>query len=222
MLYPIILTLHIIAGFTALLSGGISFTAPKGRKLHTTTGKAYSLAMLGVGITAISMCLLKYNPFLFTIGIFSTYMTLSGYRSLQYHKGSGSSTVYVDWLISAATFLMATGFVIHIILAEGLHFQGAQRVLLIFVSILLLMLISDMLLFRKLGTYRKKDMLRRHIGRMGGAYISTVTAFLVTNIHTEPLYLGWLLPTAIGTPFIIYFIRRYAPRKKAARQAQSA
>lgn len=50
---------------------------------------------------------------------------------------------------------------------------------------------------------------------MGGAYIAAFTAFLVTNIQTEPVYLGWLLPTALGTPAIIYFQYKFSPKKKA-------
>jgi hypothetical protein len=49
-----------------------------------------------------------------------------------------------------------------------------------------------------------------HIGRMLGAYIATLTAFLVVNSEFFPsLLIAWLGPSAIGTPLIIYWIRRY-------------
>lgn len=222
MLYSAILIFHIVAGFTALLSGGISFVATKGKALHKRSGMIYTAAMLAVGLSAIIMCLLRYNPFLFTVGIFSTYMTVTGYRSLQYHKKSQSIALLPDWLLLISAFLLAGGFSLHMILEEGLSLQGIQLVLMVFMSILLLFIISDLRLLIKTNTLSRKGMLRRHIGRMGGAYISTLTAFLVTNVQTEPLYLAWLLPTAIGTPFIIFFITRYTSKKKAAPQATKA
>ncbi|AHM59504.1 hypothetical protein D770_06205 [Flammeovirgaceae bacterium 311] len=222
MLYTVILILHIAAGFTALFSGGISFTATKGRRLHRIAGKVYTIAMIGVGFTAITMCLLKYNPFLFTIGIFSTYMTLTGYRSLRYDKYTHKPNLAMDWSFLVAALLLAGGFTGHMLLNEGFHLQGLQLVLLIFMGILLLMLLVDVQVLRNPEGLKKADLLRRHISRMGGAYISTITAFLVTNVHTEPVYIAWLLPTAIGTPFIIYFIRKYSSKKKPMRQATKA
>lgn len=222
MLYISILVLHIVAGFTALVSGGFSLSAPKEKRLHNTAGKVYTLAMIGVGTTAIAMCLLKYNPFLFTIGIFSTYMTLTGYRSLQYKKHNFKPDSKIDWVLLISAFVLAAAFTTHMIMQEGFHLQRMQLVLMIFMSILLSMLLNDVRLLRKLDQLKKSDLLRRHISRMGGAYISTITAFLVTNVHTEPVYISWLLPTAIGTPFIVYFIRKYTYKKKAARQTTKA
>lgn len=178
--------------------------------------------MIGVGLTAISICLLKYNPFLFTLGIFSTYMTITGYRSLQYYKGTKNPKVQRDWILLVITFLLAGGFTSHMIWTEGMHLMGIQLVLLVFMSILLSMLLGDIRVLLHINQLNKGMLLKRHIGRMGGAYISTLTAFLVTNVQTEPLFLAWLLPTAIGTPFIIYFIRKYAPKKKKARQTIKA
>ena len=51
--------------------------------------------------------------------------------------------------------------------------------------------------------------LYRHIGRMGGAYIATCTAFIVVNFTFLPDILLWLGPTFIGSPLIAYSIFRY-------------
>lgn len=222
MLYTSILILHIIAGFVALISGGISFTAQKGRRLHNNSGKIYTIAMIAVGLSAITMCLMRYSPFLFTIGVFSTYMTLTGYRSLQYHKGSKQLSLRADWLLLILTFLLAGGFVSYMIWDEGLHLQGLQVVLMVFISILLALLLSDIRVLSRMQKLKKPDLLRRHIGRMGGAYISTLTAFMVTNVQTDPIFIAWLMPTVIGTPFIVYFLKKYTIRKKSVRQARNA
>ncbi len=214
MLYTGLLILHIVAGFTALLSGGISFSAPKGKRLHKRTGIIYTIAMLGVGITSLLMCVLRYSPFLFVIGVFSTYMTLTGYRSLQYHKRNTAPNLFLDWSLLLVTFILAGSFTSYMLWTEGLHLQGLQLVLLVFTGILLLMLLSDIKVLSSLHKRTKASLLLRHIGRMGGAYISTFTAFLVTNIQTEPVFIAWLLPTALGTPVLVYFIRKYSPKKK--------
>ncbi|MBC7922645.1 MAG: hypothetical protein H7Z75_16310, partial [Ferruginibacter sp.] len=57
------------------------------------------------------------------------------------------------------------------------------------------------------------DWLRMHIERMGGAYIATVTAFLVVNVRVEPAFIPWLLPGLLGGFGIRYFVRKYALEK---------
>lgn len=54
--------------------------------------------------------------------------------------------------------------------------------------------------------------LYRHIGRMGGAYIAIITAFLVINLTFLPDMVAWLGPTFIGSPLITFYIRRYKKR----------
>ncbi len=51
--------------------------------------------------------------------------------------------------------------------------------------------------------------LRKHIGMMLGAYIATITAFLVVNItNVEPAWLIWLAPTFILIPIMLYHFRK--------------
>jgi hypothetical protein len=47
---------------------------------------------------------------------------------------------------------------------------------------------------------------------MGGAYIAASTAFLVVNVEWGVV--GWLLPTAIGSPLIAFALRKYRKRRK--------
>jgi len=64
-----------------------------------------------------------------------------------------------------------------------------------------------------------KNWMTAHIAGMGGSYIAIVTGFLVVNQkHTEwlndmPSFFLWLLPTIIGTPFIIKTGNKYEVRK---------
>lgn len=68
-----------------------------------------------------------------------------------------------------------------------------------------------------------KSWIRYHIGRISGAYIAAVTAFLVSNVSTNPEFIAWLLPTVIGIPLVSVLRRRYFARKKqSANVLQSA
>ena len=51
--------------------------------------------------------------------------------------------------------------------------------------------------------------LRQHIAGMGGSYIALVTALLVVNFgRSNPVV--WFIPTAVGTPLIMWTVSRVA------------
>ena len=54
----------------------------------------------------------------------------------------------------------------------------------------------------------KNYWLLAHLQRMTGAYIASLTAFLVVN-KILPGIIVWLLPTVILTPLIIVWTRKY-------------
>ena len=66
-----LLIIHILCGFTALVTGGIASFTKKGGKAHRLSGKWYFGAMTGVFITAIAVSILKSLAFLFMVGFFS-------------------------------------------------------------------------------------------------------------------------------------------------------
>ena len=80
---PYLLYLHITAGFIALVLGLVAMLAPKGQTLHNRSGLIYFWAMMIISLTStlISLGGEQLNLFLFVVGIFSFYMTFTGYRS---------------------------------------------------------------------------------------------------------------------------------------------
>jgi hypothetical protein len=58
----------------------------------------------------------------------------------------------------------------------------------------------------------KKAWIYNHITRMMGSLIASYTAFLVVNITIQQGWILWLLPTAIGSVFISYFIKKYVAK----------
>ena len=63
--------------------------------------------------------------------------------------------------------------------------------------------------FKTFRTFQenKNAWLISHIGRMIGALIASITAFLVVGLHIGSVFI-WISPTIIGTIYIIVWNRR--------------
>lgn len=203
-LNQILLVLHVVAGGGSLLSGLFALIFKKGGKSHQRSGRIFVLSMLGVCITALLISFMKENRFLFSIGIFTFYQVIAGYRSI---KNKSLVPNRYEWLLLVVAGLNALQMV----------FSG-NIVLIVFGSLSLLQSRLEYRIFKKagIGQLAKNDWLKRHIGMMMGSYIATLTAFLVVNIkHFEPAWLPWIFPTLVGVPFIVYFTRKFIPPAKA-------
>lgn len=205
-LIPILLVLHIAAGFVALLTGFIASVTAKGKRRHRQGGRIYFWSMTVVFATAIVIGVVREKWFLFMVGFFSYYLVVRGYRILYLKKlGAGQQAGWLDWSIVgiAATFgasLLAWSF-----LAAA---KGLATVALVFGVICLVFSARDIQLFLK-GPKLKNHWLFGHITSMGAGYIATWTAFVVTNIHFLPPPVVWLAPTVVGTICIQLARRRY-------------
>ena len=49
-----------------------------------------------------------------------------------------------------------------------------------------------------------KKRIARHLTNMMGGTIAVVTAVLVVNVDIEPVWIWWVLPTALIVPFIVW------------------
>ncbi len=58
------------------------------------------------------------------------------------------------------------------------------------------------------GGARGKERLVQHFSSMIGATIAAVTAFVVTNIHIQPVIILWLGPTIVLVPVIFWWRRK--------------
>ncbi len=203
---------HATFGGISLLVGLISLVVTKGNKLHRTAGKIFYYCMLIGASLAIIISLLPNheNAFLFSIGIFSCYMILSGKRILKMKKlFSGSKPRTIDLILPAIMGLTSTGMLIFgIKMKAGNDNNGI--VLIVFSLIGAIMSTNDLKMIRKQPT-DKKFWLYQHISKMTGGYIAAVTAFVVVNEFIPGIY-GWLSPSVIGTIYIVYHQMRF--RKK--------
>jgi uncharacterized membrane protein len=203
--FKILLTIHIITGCISLFVGSIILFTKKGNETHQKLGKVYFSALLTSSLVSLLMAILHGNIFLFIVGIFTTYMLLSGTRYLKIK--SISDIHFADWTLAITITLFGLGFVSlgsYILLYQD--FFGI--VLLVFGGICWMFALQDFKNFRNKSKV-KNFWLMTHIQRMTGSYIASATAFLVVNNTILLGVISWLLPTAILTPLIVIWVRKY-------------
>lgn len=205
-MYSPILTLHIIAGFLAL---GSSFVAVYTKlvtdrhQLHLYSGRVFCWAMTVVFVTSVTLTILKPNLFLFVIAIFSYYLTFHGWRLALNRKGEATL-----WDKTGAWLMIATSAVM---IGTGSWFlmqgSGFAPVLIVFGAIGGITAIQNLREFAA-GPIKGKQRISGHLGAMLGATIAAITAFVVTNIQTNPAWIAWIAPTIVITPLIVYSKRK--------------
>ncbi len=215
MIYKTLLILHVIAGFTGLASGLAAMIVKKSRGIHTQAGKVYYLGMYASGITALIMTIIKFNPFLLAIGIFTLYLVYSGKQAIAYWRVKEPWSLRFNELAPSLTGILVALFMIGYpffqMIMEGRFFVP---VLGIFGIVLFINALQDLMMLRKVSNRvpRNKKFLLQHIGKMGGSYIAATTAFLVNNVSFDPGWVVWLLPTFVGSFLIANAIRQWKVR----------
>lgn len=202
--FTIFLVLHIIGGTVSLLSGLGAVISKKGGLWHRRFGRLFFYAMLLTTLSALIMAAIKSGVFLFTIGVFSFYQSYMGYRAIK-NKSMVANTY--DKIIWALALVNA------VVMVSTLH-----PVLLVFGGIGLANTIRQLIHQLKLKgqAAAKGDWLQLHIGMMMGAFIATITAFVVVNapdnLGTAAATLLWLAPTLLLVPLLVYWSIKYKKR----------
>lgn len=205
----IFIYVHAFFGGIALLSGFISLLAKKGKIVHKKAGKLFYYCMLFSAFSAMLIaCLPQHtSPFLFSIGIFSSYFIITGYRAIRFKKDV--TDLKYDKIIS--WIMILTGVLM--VLYNPLINYKINIVLTTFGLIGLLFSARDLMLFQNKNKL-KKVWLKLHLGKMIGGYIAATTAFIVVN-GFFPSFYGWFIPGTIGAFYIIYSIRKVSNRQKS-------
>jgi hypothetical protein len=151
--------------------------------------------------------------FLLTVGIFSYYMVLSGYRALYLKQPTKSADLRFR---AGALDKGAAQFTL--IACSGLSAYGAvywytdlAPVLMILGSIGALMALLDLRRFRSASVGPTRWFFT-HMIRMLCGTIASVTAFMVTNMDMLPPLVRWLGPTLVGTVAITIWVSVYKAR----------
>lgn len=204
-IFKILLFLHIAGGFTSLLLGLYILFSKKGDKKHKRIGSIYFYAMLTSAMVALPMSYLHPNYFLFIIGVFTSYMLLTGKLYLQ--KKKNDTIKITDWILTITMFLFGSGF-IGFGIYNLINNNSFGTVFIVFGAVSMLFVYQDYTNFT--GKSKIKNFwLTTHIQRMVGSYIASVTAFIVVNNTFLNSILAWLLPTFILVPLIVKWTNKY-------------
>lgn len=210
-LIKILIYIHAFFGGIGLITGIISAIASKGLKTHRLTGKLFSISMLISSIVSLVISILPKheNSFLFLIGVFTIYMVLAGNKALklQFKK----EVNWKDKIVSICMFVTSICMIIVGIIGVVSHIQNSI-LFVFFGGFGFFMTLNDFKTFNNLATNNK--WLKNHLGRMLGALIASITAFMVVGLHLTSV-LAWITPSIIGTFWIIYNNRKINEIKNA-------
>jgi len=213
-LVTVLIIIHATLGGIGLITGIISMSSKKGRKLHKKSGKVFVFAMLASSAISIPVCFMPghKNMFLFAIAVLTIYLVISGQRALLYKLNNIKNiSVWKDWLLSSIIFCFGLAMV-----GEGIFkflYPNGPTILFIFFGLGSIYLAQQDFRFFIRKNKSATEFIQRHIGQMSGAFIASFTAFLTAGLKLNH-WLVWVLPTVFITFWIIYWIRRYKIPKK--------
>lgn len=210
------LIVHIAAGTTALVMAPAAMIVKKGGNAHRIWGRVYFWSMAVVALTAVTMSLLHFNPFLLMIAVFSFYSAFVAYRVLYRKKWQHWKTLP---LLDKAGSMINAGFSAAL-LGGGIYWLLTGKTGLAIITLVFGLISSRTVVLEFRAYFRPskdpKAWLRAHIGGMLGSYIAAVTAFLVNTGYFLPELVRWLGPTVLGVPLILWYVRRHAGYKQPA------
>jgi uncharacterized membrane protein len=213
-----LLIIHIATGFTALLVGLIPMFSKKGSRLHNRAGLVYVYCMITVAITALLLCALQpfrmMRLFLTGIAIFSFYLSMTGWRATKQKKTGPTNSDRVLTYVTLAVSVLMVGFGVYLTIQNGTTFFPILFTF--FGGLTGVFAMQDVRRFVVQPT-EKMHWLFQHFTRMGGSYIATFTAALVTNIGRivpadAPDWIattGWIVPSLLGGMLIGRTVRYY-------------
>lgn len=199
---------HATLGTIAFIAGFIAIITKKGENTHKKSGIVFYYSMLLSAFSALIIAVLPNheNAFLFTVGLFSSYFIISGYRALQFKKPNPN--LLPDKIIAGVMLITGISMIVYPIFSFG----KLNTVLTVFGSLGIIFSIRDFLLFKDTKKLRK-HWLKLHIGKMLGGYIAAVTAFIVVN-QFIPGIAGWFVPSIFGTVYMNYWFWKLRKQKK--------
>ncbi|WP_372005156.1 hypothetical protein P7L68_10910 [Tistrella mobilis] len=193
------LVLHVGAGALALASGLTLMVLPgKGNDRHRRIGRMFGWSMAVSLAAAVVLALVNFSSFLLAIAGFSAYLLAAGWRAARRRKAEPGMA---DRLI--AGLMLGLGLVMIVAGLTGAVGGAANIVMPIFGVIGGALACQDLMEASRVGPRR----IARHLSRMMGALIGTITAALVVNgpaLGLPPIA-AWLVPTVLVVPAIVWW-----------------
>ncbi|MFL0353671.1 hypothetical protein [Xanthomarina sp. GH4-25] len=170
-------------------------------------GKLFSVGMIISSLISIPISWLPNhkNLFLFLIGIFTIYLVVSGNRMITFKSRKKKHANAID-KITSGTMLILSSFMI-VLGVYGL-FNGhyVHILFILFGGFGLFLTVMDFIFYKNLSN-PTNNWLINHVRKMIGALIASITAFIVAGLGIGNL-IAWILPSVIGTIYIIYWRRK--------------
>ena len=146
------------------------------------------------------MSIITSNIFLFLIAIFSFYLAFAGMRFARNRKGL---TTTLDWIMVSLMILSGVGMWILALI----HFTNNNSQ---FIPLLVFGFVAIAAGYGDFKSHKNKkaigkERITRHLTNMMGGTIAVITAVLVVNVDIEPVWVWWVLPTALITPVIFWW-----------------
>ncbi len=203
----ILIYIHAFFGGLGLITGILSIITKKGSPLHKKTGTLFSVGMITSSLISLPIAWMPNheNLFLFLIGLFTIYLVLAGNRALTFKSKHKTQANWLDKTISGS--MLFSSILMSSIGIYGIISDVSNSILFLFFGGFgLSMSIKDFKFF-KTYTKNKTAWLKSHIGKMVGAFIASITAFIVAGMGIDTI-IAWLTPTLLGTFYIIYWNRK--------------
>lgn len=199
----VLLFLHIAAGVTALVTAAIALTVVKGGVHHVRAGRVYAVSMALVCASALPLAVLGADVLLLMVAVFSFYLVFAGWRFARNASGRPRA---VDWAAVAVMGLTGLGMWGY---GAALFPRGDPQwvTMTVFGCIAFALSVVD-LRYHRASSRSGRQRVARHLTNMLAGTIATVTAVVVVNVHTQPAWLAWILPTVLITPLIVWWNRR--------------
>lgn len=210
--------IHVIAGGGMLLFAPAAFLInTKNIQRHRLAGKIFNYCMAVVGVTTLIGVMKDptniFRQFLLAILVFTVYNVVKGVRAMQIMKGSPVKKIdYINIALLglAGLFLLGAAAWLYFFKNSGL----TAPILFGVFGLLSVFEIRPGLKLLKVGRDDKNELFRQHISAMMGAFIASSTAFTVNAFHSLPVLLQWFGPAIILSPLVVYYLRKFAPKKK--------
>ncbi|MCG8237190.1 hypothetical protein [Tenacibaculum finnmarkense] len=201
----IFIYIHAFFGGIGLITGIGSVIVKKGSPIHKRMGKFFSIGMITSSLISIPISWMPNheNLFLFLIGLFTIYLVLAGNRALTFKTKDKAD--WIDKMISGSMLFFS--LIMIIIGIYGVLNNISFSILYLFFGGFGLFLTIKDFRFYKNSKNPKNAWLISHIGKMIGALIASITAFIIAGLGIGNL-IAWILPTILGTFYIVYWKRK--------------
>ena len=205
-----LLFIHILAGSISLVAAAFAVVSSKGKKAHILAGRTYFWGMAVIFLTAIPMSISSSNVFLFLIAIFSFYLAYAGMKFARNRTGTAN---LFDWV--AVGLMVFSGLAMWFLALVYFMNNNSQ-----YITLTVFGFIAVSLGYMDFRSYRNKSAIgkqriARHLTNMLAGTIAVITAVLVTNVNIEPVFILWILPTILISPFIFWWNRKILGTNKA-------